>query len=99
MICEKCGSSAISYYRQVISNGKTVVTARCERGHSPIKGRPFFPVAGFDLAKLPRLPEQDEKQPTLFDTPKKEIVYQEVDLVEWKRSIGRKYLEAKHGNR
>lgn len=70
MTCDKCGSSAITYYRQRRKDGMIVVTARCDRGHHPITGKPFYPVSQFDISTLPMLPGQEE-QPRLFDdTPR-----------------------------
>lgn len=69
MKCEKCGSEKITYYKQIIKSGRVYVAARCENGHSPIKGKPFYPVWQFDVSKLPKLPsdeEQEEKQEELF---------------------------------
>jgi hypothetical protein len=63
--CEKCGSTTIKFYRQIRSDGITVVTARCENGHSPNKYKPFYPVYNFHLDELPLLP----KEPTYKNQP------------------------------
>lgn len=64
-ICHVCGSGKITYYRQKIKGGRVYVTARCENGHSPVKGKPFFEQWRFTLEKLPFLnidTEESQKQ-------------------------------------
>lgn len=56
--CHVCGSTKITHYRQIRVDGVAVVTARCANWHIPIKGKPFYPVAQFDLKKLPLLPDE-----------------------------------------
>lgn len=89
MSCEKCGSTAITHYRQRRADGVWVVTARCENNHSPIKGRPFYPVAQFNLMALPVLPGQENLQPELFPvtakTPRENTPQTLIELVESKR--------------
>lgn len=66
--CHICNSYEIKHYRQLRRDGVWVVTARCENGHIPIKGKPFYLVALFDVDKLPVLPSQDgdTKQVDMF---------------------------------
>jgi hypothetical protein len=64
-----CGSKKITHYRQIRKDGVPVVTARCENGHIPERTRPFYPVAQFDVWKLPPLPSQANEQMPLFDEP------------------------------
>lgn len=56
MKCDKCGNQKITYYKQCRKDGVWVVTARCENGHHPITGKPFYPISQFDIASLPILP-------------------------------------------
>lgn len=60
MKCDKCGSDKITYYRQTIKGGRVAVTARCEKGHHPITGKPFYPQYLFKIDELPALPKADE---------------------------------------
>lgn len=53
--CHVCQSTKITHYRQIRKDGVTVVTARCENGHIPQKGKPFYPVYLFKVDKLPLL--------------------------------------------
>ena len=57
--CHICNSYQIKHYRQLRRDGVWVVTARCENDHIPIKGKPFYSVALFDVDKLPILPSQE----------------------------------------
>lgn len=57
--CHICNSYEIKHYRQRRRDGVWVVTARCENGHIPIKGKPFYPVYQFDVDSLPILPIQE----------------------------------------
>jgi hypothetical protein len=68
--CYKCGSRKITYYRQIIANGKTVITARCENDHSPVKGKPFFPKWQFNIRALPLLPSQAQMELPSVSLPK-----------------------------
>ncbi len=60
--CDKCGSGKITYYKQTIKGGRVVVTARCENGHHPITGKPFYPQCNFKMGELPNLPKADEPE-------------------------------------
>lgn len=60
MKCDKCGTDKITYYRQTIKGGRKVVTARCENGHHPTTGKPFYPQYLFRVEELPALPKADE---------------------------------------
>lgn len=53
--CGTCASQNITYYKQRRKDGVWVVTARCENGHHPIKGKPFYSVSDFDVESLPDL--------------------------------------------
>lgn len=70
MNCHICNSSAITYYRQIRKDGVSVVTARCENGHIPEKGHPFYSVAKFNVFELPLLGAEDDEQMPLFELPK-----------------------------
>jgi hypothetical protein len=59
MKCDKCRSKKITHYRQTIKGGRVVVTARCENGHHPVTGKPFYPQYLFKLDKLPPLEQAD----------------------------------------
>lgn len=61
MKCQYCDSQKITYYKQQIKNGMFYVTARCENGHSPIKGKPFYPVENFNLDELPILKKVEDE--------------------------------------
>lgn len=67
--CEKCGSTNITFYRQMRCDYYWTVTARCEKMHIPNKYKIFYPVKDFDLAKLPDLPKdrQEERQLTMLE--------------------------------
>lgn len=56
--CHVCKNSEITFYRQMRADGVIVVTARCKNGHSPVKGKPFYPTWQFNLDKLPMLPTE-----------------------------------------
>lgn len=75
--CHVCGSEKVTYYRQIRIDGVTVVTARCENDHSPIKGKPFYPVYNFHVDELPLLPSQRSdpvaQQAELFKAQDKEV--------------------------
>lgn len=78
MKCQYCDSQKITYYKQKIKSGRFYVTARCENGHSPIKGKPFYPVEQFNLDELPILKkiedETEVQQENFFDfSPSKKI--------------------------
>lgn len=60
MKCDKCGSDKITHCRQTIKDGRVVVTARCDNGHHPVTGKPFYPQYLFKLDELPPLPTADE---------------------------------------
>lgn len=62
MKCDKCGTDKITYYRQTIKGGRKVVTARCENGHHPTTGKPFYPQYLFKIDELPALPQTDEPE-------------------------------------
>jgi hypothetical protein len=66
--CHKCGSTNVTHYRQKRKDGEWVVTARCENGHIPEKGKPFYPKYQFDIPKLPPLPGHEGEQ-MVFETP------------------------------
>lgn len=76
--CQICQSQDIKFYRQKIAGGRVYVTARCRNGHSPIKGRPFYPVEKFVLDELPFLitpgDEIKTQQQNFFDNPPEKIV-------------------------
>lgn len=57
--CQVCGSGKVTHYKQRRKDGVWVVTARCENGHIPIKGKPFYPLYLFDIKSLPVLPIQE----------------------------------------
>ena len=61
MKCYICGSEKITHYRQIRIDGVKVVTARCENGHIPEKGKPFYSVRDFEVDKLPSLTEFTNK--------------------------------------
>ena len=83
MRCNHCFSEQITYFRQYRRDGKAVVTARCINGHSPVKGRPFFPVAHFaDIKALPLLPGQ--KEPT---APERQMSFIAADPIEMRRLV------------
>ena len=72
--CHICNSYEIKHYRQIRKDGVAVVTARCENGHIPIKGKPFYPVYLFDVGKLPLLPSQiNDAQTDMFVVEPKQI--------------------------
>lgn len=58
--CHICQSQNITHYRQKRKDGVWVVTARCENGHIPEKGKPFYSIAKFDIVSLPVLPGQED---------------------------------------
>lgn len=58
MKCHICNSQKITHYRQIRKDRVAVVTARCENGHIPEKGKPFYPVYNFHVDELPLLPSQ-----------------------------------------
>jgi hypothetical protein len=68
--CYKCGSRKITYYRQIRADGEAVVTARCENDHSPVKGKPFFPKALFNVRALPLLLSQAQMELPSVSLPK-----------------------------
>lgn len=75
--CHVCGDKDISYYRQRIKSGKFYVTARCANGHSPVKGKPFYPVENFKLDELPLLQKAEdeiEKQQNFFEPSPSKVV-------------------------
>lgn len=55
MKCHVCKSDSIQHYRQMRRDGVWVVTARCENGHIPEKGKPFYSISLFDVSTLPVL--------------------------------------------
>lgn len=69
IVCEKCGSTNITFYRQMRVDHVWVVTARCEKMHIPNMRKIFYPVAEFKLGKLPDLPKdkQPERQLTMLE--------------------------------
>lgn len=73
--CQVCGNGKITHYRQIRKDGVSVVTARCENGHIPIKGQPFYPVAQFNLDELPLLSKREKDIETtqypMFHYPEK----------------------------
>jgi len=88
MICDKCGNSTISYYRQIRKDGVTVVTARCENDHIPETGHPFYSIAQFDVMSLPLLGgKREEKQQSLFSKTADE--FEGEDLIERKIRLNR----------
>lgn len=90
MICHKCGSDKITHYRQVRSDGVSVVTARCENGHIPEKGKPFYSIALFEIDKLPLLnKDSDATQPALFERPITDNIdeFYSLDPIEQRRQI------------
>lgn len=93
IICHICQNATITHYRQKRVDGVTVITARCENGHIPEKGRPFYPLALFDITALPVLPGQrDElmivKSLPMFETqPQPERPQTLLEYVEWKRNL------------
>jgi len=91
--CDKCNSAEITYYRQLRKDGVWVVTARCENGHHPITGKPFYPISQFDLKSLPVLGSQTEIQPQLFD-----IEPAEFDPIAQRRELNRRVWESLHGH-
>ncbi len=62
--CHICKSTKIVHYRQIRRDGVTVVTARCENCHIPVKGKPFYPIYLFKLNELPLLVGEEEKPVT-----------------------------------
>ena len=89
MICDKCGNGEIGYYRQIRSDGVTVVTARCGNGHIPQTGHPFYSIAQFDVMSLPLLGgEQERKQPSLFSAQRADE-FEGEDLIERKIRLNR----------
>lgn len=69
--CHVCGSTNIRFLKQKRTDGVWVVTARCDNNHIPEKGKPFYPVANFDLGKLsPLVNESKIEQPELFTQKK-----------------------------
>ncbi len=78
MKCQYCDSQKITYYKQKIKSGRFYVTARCENGHSPIKGKPFYPVENFNVDELPVLKKiEDEieiQQQNFFEPSPSKIV-------------------------
>ena len=95
MNCQKCGSSAITYYRQKRVDGEWVVTARCGNGHHPIHGKPFYPKWQFDVMSLPVLGQTETKQAELFTVTEKtrdrRDPYEGLDPIERKRMIWSKH--------
>lgn len=77
--CYKCGSRKVTHYKQIRSDGEIVITARCENGHSPVKGKPFFPKWQFDLSKLSLLPSQAQMELPIAN-PRPRVVIQPVEL-------------------
>jgi len=75
--CHVCGSTKITHYRQIRKDGVAIVTARCENGHIPLKGKPFYPVYNFHVDELPLLPSQASdpiaQQVELFKAQDKEV--------------------------
>lgn len=55
MICDKCGDSEITFFRQMRRDFVWVVVARCKNGHNPNKYKPFYPVENYVLKDLPEL--------------------------------------------
>jgi hypothetical protein len=86
MRCDKCGSTAITYYKQRRKDGVIVVTARCENDHHPITGKPFYPISQFDIASLPMLGEKAAPQIEMFTMPA-ETQEPDVDIIAQKRRI------------
>jgi len=92
MNCEKCHSDKITYYKQRRKDGVIVITARCENGHSPIKGKPFYPISQFDISTLAMLPGSDAT-PQLELIPERTTKEQTerpqtlLEWVEWKRNL------------
>lgn len=82
--CHYCGSKSIQHYRQLRKDRIWVVTARCENGHIPEKGKPFYSVALFDVASLPVLKNNDpnDGQIELFVPVEKESK-EPPTLLEW----------------
>lgn len=90
--CHVCGSKKVKHYRQMRSDGKSVVTARCENGHIPEKGKPFYPKWQFNIDALPPLSSSaNNEQPELF-APKPA---EELDLIQLKRQIYNKFPAVK----
>lgn len=93
MNCDKCQSDKIAYYKQRRKDGVIVVTARCENGHHPITGKPFYPISQFDISTLEMLPGSDATpQPELIPTNTNRKVQSEhpqtlLEWVEWKRNL------------
>lgn len=75
--CHICGNKEIAYYRQKIKSGRFYVTARCANGHSPVKGKPFYPVEKFNLDELPllqKVEDEVEKQQNFFEPSPSRVV-------------------------
>jgi len=75
--CYVCGIQEITFYKQKIKSGKFYVTARCANGHSPVKGKPFYPVEKFKLDELPilqKIEDEVEKQQNFFEPSPSKIV-------------------------
>ena len=88
MNCDKCNSSQITYYKQRRKDGVMVVTARCENGHHPITGKPFYPISQFDISALPLLGSDTTPQleliPHKSESPRPQTL---LEYVEWKRNL------------
>ncbi len=55
MKCHICNNDKITHYKQQRKDKVWVVTARCANGHIPEKGKPFYPIANFNLDALPEI--------------------------------------------
>lgn len=87
MKCDRCGTTEVKHYKQRRRDGVWVVTARCENGHIPETGRPFYPISQFDISALPVLGSQKDEQPELFTTREIDRTPMSlIDYVEQKRN-------------
>ncbi len=89
--CNVCQSTTVTHYKQQRRDGVWVVTARCENGHIPEKGKPFYPISQFDIHALPVLGSDEPQgvQPELFVEPKRPpvVTREATDLIAEKRKL------------